>query len=255
MVPRFWSTPTLALFLSVGGCLHGTDPSQDPQPNPSATTRILFIGNSLTYVNDLPGMVQALADSAGVAGVQTAQVAKPNYALEDHWADGQAAAVISGGGWTFVVMQQGPSSVSANRADLRQWAATFAELIRRKNGVPAMYQVWPAEVNFGDFDAASESYRLAALDINGPLLAAGEAWRAAWRRDPTLPLYGPDRFHPSVQGTYLAALTVFGGIFHRSVVGLPKGLRVAGGSFQLPAEQARRLQEAADEVNAPLIHP
>ena len=246
----------LSLSLSPFGCLGaGTGPSDDPVPDPAATTRILFVGNSLTYVNDVPGMVKALADSAGITGVQTAQIAKPDYALEDHWNDGQARDVIGKGGWHFVVMQQGPSAVLANRANLRQWAATFADLIKGKAGIPAMYQVWPALANFSDFDASAESYRLAAQDISGLFLGAGNAWRAAWARNADLPLYSSDGLHPSVTGTYLAALTIFGGVFHRSVIGSPRGLRVPGGSFQLDADVALLLQQAADEVNAPLIHP
>lgn len=245
---------TLALLLSPSGCgLGSVEPDEDPSPDPAATTRILFVGNSLTYVNDLPGMVKALADSAGVAGVQTAQVAKPDYALEDHWNDGQANRVISKGGWTYVVMQQGPSAVLANRANLRQWVGTFAALVRTKGGTPALYQIWPQQVNLSDFDASSESYRLAAMDVSGVFLQAGNAWRAAWARDPSLVLYAPDGLHASVAGTYVAALTVFGGIFHRSVVGAPRGLSVEGGSFLIPANQALLLQQAADEVNASLI--
>jgi len=248
----------LALFLALPpvGCLSiNTGPSDDPVPDLAATTRILFVGNSLTYVNDLPGMVKALADSAGITGVQTAQIAKPDYALEDHWNDGQARDVIDRGGWHVVVMQQGPSAVLANRANLRQWARTFADLIKSKAGVPAMYQVWPALANFSDFDASAESYRLAAQDISGLFLAAGNAWRAAWAREASLPLYSSDGLHPSVTGTYLAALTIFGGVFHRSVIGSPRGLRVPGGSFQLDADVALMLQQVADEVNAPLIQP
>jgi hypothetical protein len=242
----------------MGGTSHcgppGTGPSEDPEPDPAASVRILFVGNSLTYANDLPAMVKALADSAGIAGVQTAQVAKPDYALEDHWSDGQARRVIEAGGWHWVVLQQGPSAVLANRANLRAWVATFSTLIRAKGGEPALYQVWPQLVNFSDFDASAESYRLAALDVNGLLLAAGNAWRAAWVREATTPLYSSDGLHPSVQGSYLAALTIFGGIFHRSVVGLPRGLTIPGASFQLTAEQSLLLQQSADEVNAGLIH-
>jgi hypothetical protein len=246
----------LTLFMSPAGCgLGGVAPDNDPDPDPGATTRILFVGNSLTYVNDLPGMVKALADSAGILGVQTAQVAKPDYALEDHWNDGQARSVIAKGGWHYVVMQQGPSAVLANRTNLRQWVATFSELIRIKGGAPALYQVWPQQVNFSDFDASSESYRLAALDVNGIFLQAGNAWRAAWANDASFVLYAPDGLHASVAGTYLAALTVFGGLFHRSVVGMPRGLTSLDGSFQIPALQALLLQQAADQVNAPLIHP
>ena len=165
----------LTLLLPPAGCgLGSIAPDDDPDPAPGATTRILFVGNSLTYVNDLPGMVKALADSAGILGVQTAQVAKPDYALEDHWNDGQASRVIGKGGWTYVVMQQGPSAVLANRANLRQWVATFAELIRTKGGTPALYQIWPQQVNFSDFDASSESYRLAARGRERDLSAGRE---------------------------------------------------------------------------------
>jgi hypothetical protein len=199
-------------------------------------------------------MVAALADSAGIQGVQTAQVAKPDYALEDHWADGQASRVIQAGGWHWVALQQGPSAVLANRNNLRTWTATFAELIRSKGGEPALYQIWPQLVNFADFDASAESYRLAAEDVNGLLLAAGNAWRAAWVHDPDAPFYAGDGLHPSIHGSYIAALTIFGAIFHRSVIGLPRGLRVGGGTVQFSAQQALLYQQAADEVNAALIH-
>lgn len=242
----------LALATPPAACLSTTDPGVgigDPEPDPAATTRILFVGNSLTYVNDVPNMVKALADSAHIAGVQTADVSKPDYALEDHWSDGQARRVIEKGGWHYVVMQQGPSSRPENRANLRQWAATFADLIKSKQGTPAMYQVWPALPNFSDFDNASESYRLAAQDIQGPLLPAGEAWRAAWRRDGTLALYSSDGLHASANGSFLAALTIFGGLWHRSVVGLATGITVPGGSVTYPASVALLFQRAADEAN------
>ena len=246
----------LSLGFSPLSCSLGpTGPDDDPAPDPAATTRILFVGNSLTYVNDLPGMVKALADSAGIPTVQTAQVAKPDYALEDHWSDGQARTVIAKGGWHYVVMQQGPSAVLANRANLRQWAATFAELIRTKGGTPALYQIWPQLVNFSDFDASSESYRLAAQDVNGLFLQAGNAWRAAWARDDSFAFYSPDGLHATATGTYVAALTIFGGIFHRTVVGMPRGISTPTGTFQISASQALLLQQAVDEVNATLIHP
>ena len=57
------------------------------QPTP---TRILFIGNSLTYSNDLPAMVCAMARSAGRQAT-CESVAKPDYGLEEHWNDARLA--------------------------------------------------------------------------------------------------------------------------------------------------------------------
>jgi hypothetical protein len=57
--------------------------------------RILFVGNSLTYVNDLPGIVQALADSAGGDRLAVATVAGPDLALVDHWNEGTSRREIA----------------------------------------------------------------------------------------------------------------------------------------------------------------
>ena len=80
------------------------------QPTP---TRILFIGNSLTYSNDLPAMVCAMARSAGRQAT-CESVAKPDYGLEEHWNEREAREAIARG-WDVVVLQQG-----------------FSRLLRRK---------------------------------------------------------------------------------------------------------------------------
>jgi hypothetical protein len=54
-------------------------------------------------------------------------------------------------------------------------------------------------------------------------------WKTAWEIDATLPLYGPDAFHPSELGTYAAAVTIYAVARHRSPVGLPFRLDVGGG--------------------------
>jgi hypothetical protein len=130
------------------------------------------------------------------------------------------------------------------------YARLFAERIRAVEAQPALYMVWPALDRFGDFDRASESYRLAADSVDGILFPAGEAWRAAWRRDASLPLYGSDQFHPSTLGTYLAALVIYARLSNRSAVGLPSELRLSNGTLQVPTDRDRLLQQAADEALA-----
>jgi hypothetical protein len=104
--------------------------------------------------------------------------------------------------------------------------------------------VWPARERFGDFDGVRVSYAKAAQDVNGLLLPAGEAWRAAWRRDERLALYGPDHFHPSPLGSYLAALV----IVHRLTGAIPS-LPIRLGSLELTTPQAALLRDAALEAS------
>lgn len=212
-------------------------------PDLSAEVRILFIGNSLTYVNDLPAVVKALATGAGLPATQVAAIAFPDFALEDHWNQGDAREAVGKDGWTHVVMQQGPSALETSRVNLLQWVGTFGAAIKAHGAMPGMYMVWPSTDRSFDFDRVSESYRLAAESVEGQLYPAGDAWRAAWRRDPSLALYGGDGFHPSSLGTYTAALTIVAVIYHRSPVGLP--------TLGLAAATATLLQEAAaDAVSA-----
>lgn len=225
----------------------GTGPDADPDP--TATFRILFVGNSLTYVNDLPALLDALADSARVERTYVESVAFPNFALEDHWTQGDALRAIRRGGWRYVILQQGPSALPESRVNLIAWGRRFAEEIRKVGATPAFYAVWPSIDRGVDFDRVIESYRLAADSTGGLFLPAGAAWREAARLDPSIQLYGPDGFHPSLEGTYLAAVTMFGQLYQRSAIGLPARLSVSGGSYAIVPGVAETLQRAADRVN------
>lgn len=212
-------------------------------PDLTADVRILFIGNSLTYVNDLPSVVKSLVTGAGLPNTQVASIAFPDFGLEQHWEEGRARAAVSKDGWTHVIMQQGPSALETSRVNLLQWSTAFADIIKAHGAMPGMYMVWPSTERFSDFDRVSESYRLASEAIGGQLYPAGDAWRAAWRRNPELGLYGGDGFHPSTLGTYTAALTIVGVIYNRSPIGLP--------TLGITTATAALLQESAAEAIAP----
>jgi hypothetical protein len=177
-----------------------------------APLRVLFIGNSLTTSNDLPALVEAIAAVESGPRFECEVVALPNYSLEDHWRQGDAVRAIRRGGWSVVVLQQGPSSLDESRVLLVEYAERFAGEIRRVGARPALYMVWPSQARRADFERASASYAAAARAVDGVLLPAGDAWRRAWRLDADLPLYGPDGFHPSRLGSILGALIIYRGL-------------------------------------------
>jgi hypothetical protein len=215
-------------------------------PNP-AGGRVLFVGNSLTQGNDLPLLVEALS-VAGGRPLRTESVLHSGAALEDHWSR-KTQDRVAGEGFRYVVLQQGPSSLPESRAGLREWTARFDRVIRAAGGVTALYMVWPDRSRRAAFPAVSESYRLAAQDVGGVLLPAGDAWIAAWRRKPSLALYGPDGFHPSRIGSYLAALTIYAGLTGGSPVGLPGQLRLRNGAtVEIDPRDVTLLQAAAAET-------
>ena len=218
-------------------------PPGPPIPNPpglGAGARVLFIGNSLTQVNDVPGMVRTLAAAAGLGWLVDVQLSG-GASLQDQWERGQVQAKIRGSHWDAVVLQQGPSSLAESRANLREWTGMYDELARQAGGHSALYMVWPERSRFAWFDRVRDSYALAARDVDGWFLPAGQAWRAAWEDEPELQLYGGDGFHPTVAGSWAAALTIFGGLSAHSLAGLPAPVG-------MDSSTAERLRRAAAEA-------
>ncbi len=207
--------------------------------------KVLFVGNSLTYFNDLPEMLKAIAAQAG-KNVITHAVTIGGANLEDHYRARTALNEIARGHYHLVILQQGPSSLIESQQDLLDWTLRFNAPIRASGARPALYMVWPESARLAYFDAVRASYSNAALAVNGMFIPAGEAWRAGWRVDPDLPLYGSDQFHPSPLGSYAAALSMFAELYRQTPVGLPSRLTLSNGqTLQFPDSHARILQESA----------
>ena len=213
-------------------------------------TRVLFIGNSLTYWNNLPLLVEAMAQAKSIP-LRCEMVAYADASLEDHWSL-KTQEKLSGGGFKYVVLQQGPSSLIESRQNLRLWAKRFGEEVRAAGGTPALLMVWPDRSRRAFFPHVHDSYQLASEDVNGIFLPAGEAWQAAWKRDAGLGLYGPDGFHPSTLGTYAAAAAVFASLTNSSPLGLPARLKLRNGdAYKVDERKTAMILEAVEEVTAP----
>jgi hypothetical protein len=207
---------------------------------------VLFIGNSLTSFNDLPRVVEALS-AATDSPIRAGAVVRDGFSLDDHLAEGEALRAIARGGWAFVVLQQGPSALPESQRLLRAAVRRLDPAIRRAGARTALYMVWPASARRGDFDGVRASYAAAAADVGGVFIPAGEAWRSAWAHDPSLPLYGADAFHPSREGSYLAALVIVQTLTGGRATTLPRDVPGWPGNWIAP-DRARLLQFAAASV-------
>jgi hypothetical protein len=227
----------LVLVTATNGCA-----SNDPTGPGDGKHRVLFIGNSYLFTTDIPAIVQAMAAYNG-DDLTTTTVAGPDMALYDHLSSGGAVAAIAQGGWSYVVLQQGPSSVSYNRDSLRMATAIYDGMAKQVSAKTALFSAWPQYVNRADFPRAIESYRLAAQDVHGLFIPVASAWLKAWELDPSIELYA-DGLHPSPAGAYLAALVVYSAITQRSPAGMPASI----GGVNIDEGTAAILQMAAASV-------
>jgi hypothetical protein len=214
---------------------------------PPSTDSILFVGNSLTYFNDLPSLVaqvgRAAQDSVGVG-----MAAGGNLAVIDHTNGAtDAFARIDGGDWAFVVLQQGPTPAGICRDTLIIAAMRFAPHVRAAGGRVALFLPWAPQGSPGSLAAATESGTQAARAVGGVAIPIGLAWKLALEADPTLPLYGPDGYHPAPAGSLLAALTIYDRVFGRDVRQIPTA---ALALHLTPTPTTRRLEVLATAAHA-----
>lgn len=176
---------------------------------------VLFLGNSLTYSNDLPELMKQVAASDSVE-MSYRSICFPNYALIDHWNDGNAQQEIKSGKYNFVIVQQGPSSQEEGRTYLIDWGLKFDSLCDKHRAKIVSYMVWPSKDRSVDFEGVYESYKLLADTTKGVFSPAGKAWQLVWEENPEFKLYSADNFHPNYRGSLLAAMVIYGSIMRKS---------------------------------------
>jgi hypothetical protein len=236
-------SPLLGAVLVLALCACGDGGHRSVTATPGGG--VLFVGNSLTAANDLPAMVEALAAAGGHA-LPVTQFAFPGFSLSDHLSEGEAPRTLAAGGWRVVVLQQGPSGQPDSRVLLREDTATFDAIARKAGARTALFSVWADSAGPSTFDEVRESYSLAAADVGGMYLPVNEAWVLALARRPALPLYAADGFHPSIEGSYLAALVIASVITGEDAARMPALLALrGGGAVAVDGADATLLREAA----------
>lgn len=240
--------PPLALGLLAAGLAC----SATTGPGPSPGRAVLFIGNSLTYMNDLPAMVEQVARAAGDS-VRVGMVAGANMAVIDHVnGAGSALATIDQGGWSFVVLQQGPTPAGICRDTLVLAAMRVAPRIRAAGGRPVLFAPWVRRGFPQSLGFATESATQAARAVGGVVAPVGAAWAEALEADPTLQLYAPDGYHPAPAGTLLAALTIHERLRGGDVRDIPVEALARIPAGGISADLARTLAAAAHAASSGL---
>lgn len=165
---------------------------------------ILFIGNSLTYYNDLPFLVKKEAKKRNIK-VETKIVAYPNYAIIDHWNEGKVQKLIKSKKYDYVIIQQGPSSQKDGYDMLVNDGKKYARLCKANNVKLAYFMVWPSITYYHTFNGVVTNYTSGATLNKAILCAVGKKWKEYIDTTNDFSFYGLDGFHPSLKGSKFAA--------------------------------------------------
>jgi hypothetical protein len=223
--------------------------AEDPAPqNAEEPLKILFIGNSYTYTNEMPQMLQGLAASRQ-RKIDVAMQAPGGYTLEKHWQDGKAAELIGSRKWDFVVLQEHSQGPVENAKNMKEYAGKFHELIKKQGAKTVLFVTWARQDKPATQRLITKTYEELAKELGATTAPVGVAWQKALAGNKPFTLHAADKNHPNEQGSYLTACVFFAALIDQKTEGLPGRLVFNGKTLcNIPTADAARLQRAAREV-------
>ncbi|MGN1408734.1 MAG: hypothetical protein ACI4XJ_01025 [Eubacteriales bacterium] len=168
---------------------------------------ILFIGNSHTYYNDMPLMVQHRAIEAGY-DCRITMIAHGGWYLAQHAEEPDVRFNILYGGYDYVILQEhahpfGPED------KFRDAAVCLNEMIRKAGSTPIIYECWAKKDEPERQTTMNEVHKHIANEIGALLAPVGEYWWEYINSMPELEMYAEDGAHASHAGSDFAAKCIW----------------------------------------------
>jgi hypothetical protein len=238
----------ITLFL-ITSCAPLYTPSATPTVIPTLPTteteslRVLFLGNSLTFFNDMPEMFAQLASSGGHV-VEVDMSAQGGLTCADHATHELTLSKIAQQAWDFVVVQEQSQipAIAEERMERMYPAIRLLNARISQNGASTiLFMTWGhrngiPDAGLQDFAAVQTQTALGYMEIANELgvrvAPVGLAWQHAISQDAQLGLWRADGIHPSEEGSYLAACVFYAVIYQQSSEGLTYRAGLSGETAQ-----------------------
>ncbi len=195
------------------------------------STKVLFIGNSITYVNNMPQMFQNIANDKGKA-VHVESHTVGGSGIVDHYVNAQLYKLINAKKWDIVILQPGSSESAGVSYPVSTTASRAQQILDSIYANSPCAKVFLYEIPYGIptnggypkyFQVQSmirDSVKKMSDLLQVQMLPAGESFRAYYSLYQNLLLHGSvNDIHPNVYGSYLVASTFYTGVFQDSVSG------------------------------------
>lgn len=204
------------VFLILLVSLSGINAAETGKP----VYHVLFIGNSYTYYHSMPQMFKAISEHAFSKNrVETKFVGGGGATLKKHWEVGQALVEIKTGHWDYVVLQEQSMLGSQDLTDpdspkqFFKYARLFDLQIKKSGAKTVFFMTWSRRLLKNQQKYLTDAYLTIAKELGSKVAPVGMVWERI-RENPKIELYMDDGSHPSIAGSFLAALTLSAVIFH-----------------------------------------
>ena len=200
-------------------------PADSAELDKSKTYKILFVGNSYTYCNDMPTRYFGEIMEAAGYNVKILSLTKGGWTLsgsansQDELGK-QVDMALTHQKFDFVILQEQSMTPAVNTGAFYNGVRRLDKKIRESGAIPVLYATWGRRQGSGDLTASgltaeTMTWKLAAAyehmgqthDI--PVAHVGLAFWDIVQNERRVNLFDTDLSHPNAAGSYLAALTLF----------------------------------------------
>ncbi len=177
--------------------------------------RILMLGNSFTFYNDMPSMLAEITGAEVIShtrgGARLVEQLNPETQM-----GAETLAALANESWDYVVLQEQSNAPVTSRKAFLKAVRALCDKIRAAGAVPVLYATWAYERGNDWYKENDSSYELfykgisdayhEAAQQNDALIA--EVGRKFYEQADQVMLYQEDRKHPNEAGSRLAAETI-----------------------------------------------
>lgn len=174
--------------------------------------RMLFIGNSFTTKNDLPGLLSAIAKAGKGIAIETEVISAGGASLRRHWNAG-AANTISDTKWDYVVFQEQSTLPVKNSKRFHENVREFVPAMKENGAEMVLFMTWARKKEPENQKLLTDSYNEIGKELAATVVPVGTAWQKLLAKHEKPLLHDEDGSHPTIAGSYLAACTFYATLF------------------------------------------
>ncbi len=192
--------------------------------------KVLFVGNSHTFFNDMPYMLRLLGAERGI-DIDVVQNTSGGKGLD--WQANQLDVRFNVlyGGYDFIVLQH-IAHPFPGQDNLIESAAKLMPYVQHSDSKPLLYLPWSEKNNPDGQAVIVQAHEALLARYPGMQWApVGLVWDKVRHGHPEIELYYHDGEHASPVGSYLIACTLLRTMTGASVLGLPSRLDMGRPTF------------------------
>lgn len=200
------------------------------------TLKVLFLGNSYIFTNNLPNTLKEVAEAEGKT-IKVESIAQGGARFQTYANNPDILAQISEGDYDVLIMQGQSQEVAFPPAQFANEVYPYAQIIdntfkaSHPQGRVVYFMTWgyrygdsyncqfyPPFCSFWTMgEELCNNYTMMANDFNSEIAPVGKAWQMSIATDSTIVLHSPDNSHPSMEGTLLSAYVFYNTLFNTTL--------------------------------------